>query len=371
MGSAVGSIPANRRRRDLRRASAVGLAAVAISVGPLLAQTAPQSGSQPRYPHAFLQKHLGFTEKELRQTEQGRPVVKALETNLDREIAIFGIIWIEAEPDQFVSTVRDIERFERGAGVLGVRKIGEPPALADFAAMTLPADDLKALRTCKLGDCRVKVDEPALKRYQTEVDWSARDALAQANVLARELMLETVLKYQQGGNKSLGEMRDHRRPTFIGEEFAGMLANSPYLPEYLPALHDYLKDYPSGKPAGAEEFFYWSKVNFGLQDTVRVNHVVIYRNPNAPSDVAIASKMLYATHYFHTALEMRYVARDTARPDARGFYLMTLLRSRSDGMTGVFGGTIRRRAVKGSSEGLTKHLLAVKRSLEAAAREGV
>ena len=103
-----------------------------------------------------------------------------------------------------------------------------------------------------------------------------------------------------------------------------------------------------------EEFFYWSNVNFGLRDTVRLNQVVVYRNPEAPGDVAIASKMLYATHYFYTALDLRYLAHDTGRPDARGFYLMTLLQSRSDGMTGLFGGVIRRRAVKGSTEGLVE-----------------
>ncbi len=326
---------------------------------------APQEGATPRYPHAFLQKYLAFSDKDLRQVEQGRPVVKSLDTKVNREIAIFGIIWIEAEPGGFVDRVRDIERFERGAGVLQIKKIGEPPAIEDFDALTLSDDDLKALPKCKVGDCSMKVDEGALKRYQTEVDWRAPDARAQANRLARQLLFETLQAYQRGGNQSLGLLRDNKRPTFIGDEFVGMLANSPYLPEYLPDLHRYLLEYPRAKPDGAEEFFYWSKVNFGLHDTVKLNHVVIVHNPSAPTDVAIASKMLYASHYFHTALELRYLARDTGRPEAHGFYLMTLLRSRSDGMTGVLGGTIRRRAVKGSSEGLSKHLVALKRELEA------
>jgi hypothetical protein len=351
--------------RRARRALACGIAGGAFGLVSLWGQAPPQSGTPPRYPHAFLQEHLAFTAKELREVEQGRPVVKALDTKVNREIAIFGIIWIEADTDRFVASVRDIERFERGAGVLQIKKIGEPASLADFDAMTLSADDLKALPRCKLGDCFVKVDAEALKRYQTEIDWSARDARAQANQLARRLLFETLQAYQRGGNGSLGLLRDNKRPTFIGEEFVGMLENSPYLPEYLPDLHRYLLEYPAGKPEGAEEFFYWSKVNFGLHDTVRLNHVVIVHNPNAPTDVAIASKMLYASHYFHTALELRYLARDTGRPAAHGFYLMTLLRSRSDGMTGVLGGTIRRQAVKGSSEGLSKHLVAIKGELEA------
>jgi hypothetical protein len=336
---------------------------VAWCVVPWLLFGQPESAE--RYPQSFLKQQLGFTNVELRLVEVGLPVVKELDTRLKREIAIFGIIWIETDPEAFVASFRDIEQFERGAGVLVTKKISDPPSLADFEAMTLSKDDLRALRTCRIGDCLVKVDAQSLARFQKEVDWNARDSAAQANALARQLLLETLLAYQQGGNGSLGQLRDQERPTFIGEEFLGILEGAPYLPMYAPALYDYLKNYPSGRPPDAEEFFYWSDVNFGLRDTVRLNHVVVYRNPSAPGNVVIASKMLYATHYFYTALDLRYLARDTSRPDARGFYLMTLLRSRSDGMTGFFGGMVRRRAVKGSVDGLTKHLEVVKRRLEA------
>jgi hypothetical protein len=346
---------------------------VALCVVPWLLLGQPDSGE--RYPQSFLRRQMAFTNVELRLAEVGLPVVKELDTQLKREIAIFGIIWIEADPEAFVASFRDIEQFERGGGVLVTKKIGDPPSVADFAEMTLSKDDVKALPKCRIGDCLVKVDARSLARFQNEINWKARDAEAQANALARQMLLETVLAYQQGGNGSLGQLRDQERPTFIGEEFISMLEGAPYLQRFAPALYDYLRDYPSGRPSNVEEFFYWSNVNFGLRDVVRLNHVVLYRNPSAPSDVVIASKMLYATHYFYTALDLRYLARDTGRPDTRGFYLMTLLRSRSDGMTGFFGGLVRRRAVKGSMEGLNKHLQAVKRRLEAAngtnGREGV
>ena len=41
---------------------------------------------------------------------------------------------------------------------------------------------------------------------------------------------------------------------------------------------------------------------FGLKPTIRINHVVIDERPEA---VAVASKQIYATHYFWTALELR------------------------------------------------------------------
>lgn len=343
-----------------RRARCARLAAAFV----LVVSAAAAAQAPAREPQAFLREHLAFTNVELRLAEVGRPVVKELETGLKREITIVGVIRIEADPEAFVAAVTDIERFERGAGVLATKKISDPPTVADFDTMTLAKGDLKALPKCRIGDCLVKIDRAALARFRTEVDWSARDAEAQANALARRLLYETLLAYQREGNAGLGELYDRAHPTVVGEEFAGMLEDERYLPVRVPELYDYLRTYPAGKPETAEEFFYWSKVNFGLRDTIRLNHVVVYRNPHAPWEVAIASKLLYATHYFNTALDLRYVMRGTGGAESRGFYLLTMLRSRTDGMTGIFGGTVRRRAVKGSSEGLSKHLLAVKRDLE-------
>jgi len=327
-----------------------------------------QAQAPERSPHAFLTKHVGFTAAELAQVERGAIVTKALERGSPTEVAVFGIVWVEGRIDDFVDRYRDIERLLRGDAVRAIRKLSDPPTLADFAGLTLSDDDLAALPQCRLQKCAVKIDDYALERFQTEVDWSAPDAAAQANALARRLLFDLVTDYRQGGNEALGKLRDQRHPTRIREEFEGLLENSPYLPEYLPALHAYLRDYPAGRPDGTEEFFYWSTVNFGLQDTLRLNHVVTYRDPKAPEEVVIASKMLYASHYFHTALELTYTALDTARPDATGFYLIMVNRSRSDGLTGLFGGLIRSRATSGALSGLQKLLAAEKAAMEGSFR---
>ena len=147
-----------------------------------------------------------------------------------------------------------------------------------------------------------------------------------------------------------------------------MLQNSTYLVRYVPELHRFLDEYPDVELPGAEDYLYWSKVQFGLKPTVRINHVVIYplrSGANEPGAVAIASKMIYASHYFHTALELKFLVQDTARPVTdKGYYLISVNRSRSDGLTGLFGGIVRATAQSEARKGLESGLVAAKAVLE-------
>ena len=76
--------------------------------------------------------------------------------------------------------------------------------------------------------------------------------------------------------------------------------------------------------------------------------------------------MIYATHYFWTALELRVLLRDPQR--GQGFWFVSESRSRSDGLGG-FTGRIIRGKVRGESEKATAALLQLtKRRMEAPTR---
>jgi hypothetical protein len=325
--------------------------------------------SEPREPHNFLRNHIGFTDTDFQNLDEGQAVTKVLRSDVKTEVAVFGIVWVDAPLDSFVRWQKDIERFEGGDAVQAIKKISDPPKLEDFDNLTLPEEDLKAIPKCKVGDCEVKVGEQSLARLQNEVDWSAPDAHDQANRLIRQIVLEFTREYVQNGDRSFGALRDKKRPLFIDQEFDGLLENSPFLIEYIPEFHRYLDDYPNAELPGAESFLYWSKVKFGLRPTVRLSHVVVYpMGPGEDASVAIGGKMLYASHYFHTALELRFLVKDAARPDAEGFYLLSLNRSRSDGLTGLFGGIVRSKAESEAQKGLASALESGRDVLEDAHR---
>jgi hypothetical protein len=75
----------------------------------------------------------------------------------------------------------------------------------------------------------------------------------------------------------------------------------------------------------------------GLKPTIRISHLTIREGPD---DTMVASKMLYGSHYFWTALELRTLVPDPAR--GPGFWFVTVSRSRSDGLGGFTGMIVRK-----------------------------
>jgi len=132
----------------------------------------------------------------------------------------------------------------------------------------------------------------------------------------------------------------------------------------LPDFYRYLLDYPRVRPANVEDTFYWSKVKFGLKPTLRVVHVVIWRNTAAEQVAyAIAEKQLYASHYFETALDLAFCVRGTD-PKQSGFYLIMTLSSEQAGLTGLKGSIIRKAASGRSVSSLNQALTTIRNTLE-------
>jgi hypothetical protein len=313
----------------------------------------------------FLRQQLRLTPAQVAAVERGEAVAVDVPSSLAREIVVGGVVRIEAPADRLVALVRDIERLESGAGFLRTKKISEPPVLEDFSTLVLPASDIADLEKCRPGKCDVKLGQGAFDVLKT-IDWKAPDHVAQANTLARQMALDYVSAYRKGGNQELAIYRDRANPQFIAQEFDEMVKRVLDLPHPLPALATYLVEYPGGpRPPGAEDFFYWSLAQFGLKPVVRINHVAIFPGEaGGHTRHVIATKQLYASHYFHTALELRAVVDDSDRP-GRAHYLFALNAARSDGLTGAFGSLVKAKARSGSREGLQKALAGTKAIVEA------
>ena len=324
----------------------------------------PASADLPPEVRKFLFRDLQLDEKQLKRIDAGQSFVTAMHTERREEIALFGLIRIEATTEFFLSKFRNIVEFEKGPNVLQSGIFNSTPQASDVAGLTWEPDDLQQIGECKRNDCGVRLPHGSLLTLQASVNWSAKNAYDQANELLRQRMIDLVTAYQTRGDRALPVYTKDGKSIRVKDGFHLLLKNSRFLKLHLPELVSYLRNYPYEKNPNAEDLFYWQKGKFGgLQPVIRASHVVILRMEGDPgTSYAIASKMLYANHYFRDGLEVRLLLSDACA--GCGFYLLVVNRSHADGMTGFKGLFVRGSAVKKSVASLEKWLRRIKSRLE-------
>jgi len=341
-------------------AGAARVAAVVLSLPLVLAGARAQPAGFPASLETYFTASINLTPDERTRLFAGAPVTRLLDSDPAREVAVFGAVWIAAPIDRYVRAVADIERFERGDSFLFTRKISDPPHPEDFAGFQVTDDDFNDLRQCQPSNCAVKISQEGLDRIRRDVHWSSPSARAELDAVMRRLALEYVNAYRAGGNAELAVYRDKTHPTFVAQEFESMVGRMPELTIHLPEVRRYLLEFPRYALGEARSFLYWQNVVFGLKPTIRINHVVI---TDGPQGAVVASKMIYASHYFWTALELRVLVPDPAR--GQGFWFVNVNRSRSDGLSGFVGRIVRGTVRRETQDGMDAALRTTKARLEA------
>lgn len=309
---------------------------------------------------AYLTRTVRLTAAERQRLAEGTPVMKLLDGDGSKEVTVFGAIWINATVARYLSLLDNIETFERGQGFRMTRRISSPPRLDDFSTMQLPEEDIESLKTCRIGHCEVKLDEQGIGRVRSEVNWSAPAAGTSANALIRELLLSYVRGYVTAGDARIPIYRDKTQPTLVGADLREMIAELPDITPFMPAVRRDLLADPPTTPAGSPSFLYWQETEFGLKPTIRISHLNVWNGRDA---TVVVSKMLYATHYFGAALELRGLFPDPAR--GPGFWFVSVNRSRLDGLSGFTGVFVRHRVRSGVLDGTRRMLQTTRQKVEA------
>jgi hypothetical protein len=225
---------------------------------------------------------MGFSELDLRKIEQGKVLTKALDSEAKNEVAIFGVILIEVPTGFFLEKFRDIEQFKKNEKVLEIGRFSEPPTRSDLNDFTLEPGDLRDIRKCRVGKCKIKLPAEVIERFQRKIDWSAPGHSFLVTTLAKEMLIEYVTSYLKGGNTALTVYHDQKIPVSLEEQFRELLQESPYLLDDVPEFHEYLERFPEVELSGVEDFVYWSKEDIGLKPVTTLTHVSIYqRDPQS------------------------------------------------------------------------------------------
>jgi hypothetical protein len=321
-----------------------------------------QSANAARFParlETYLTTVVRTSSAERKLLLDGSPITKFLNTDPAREISVFGAVWIDASPHRYVEAVKDIENFEHSKTFMITKRISVPPKIDDFANWQLPEEDFTDLKTCRVGKCELKLSGQTIEKLRAEIDWKKPTAKAAVEDDLRRLAYRYVTEYLKNGNNALAVYLDGAKPTVVGTEFESMIDRMPTLTEYQPELRRYLLNFPNGTFPNSTSFLYWQVTQFGLKPTMRISHLVIRENPE---ETLVASKMLYASHYFWTALELRVLVSDPSR--GKGFWFVTVNSSRTDGMSGFFGRFIRGRIRREVQKSVLAYLAETKNKLE-------
>ena len=265
------------------------------------------------------------------------------------------MINIHAGADEFLKSYRDSMRRKSNAAILEIGSFSKEPALADLQDLTIDPGDIEDLKACVVGDCDVKLSASMIERFRREIDWESPDYQLKVTNLFKQMLLEYVRDYVTRGEAALIQYNDKRDLVSLATGQRALAAASSY-------INDVLADQKSDLHL-VEDAIVWSKIKFGLKPVLAINHVTIYRRDrDVGPQVLIASKQIYANHYFNASHAL--TAFVSVPGAAAAEYLVYENRSLADGLEGPFSKIKREVVEKKALEGLRAILQHSKSSLE-------
>lgn len=327
-----------------------------VAAGVLGAPLSQPAGRQAE-PHAFLRTAAGFSPDDLARLDRGEPIARVLDTDR-REVAIVGAVRVAAPQAKLFERYRDISSLKSSDVVLQIGRFGTPPSPDDLRSLEFESYDLETIRACKPGDCGVRLSSANMERFARDVNWSAADWRQRAGDLWRRLLVADAAAYVANG--TLGDYRNKATPLDIAQEFNVIFDSSKYFEGVSPEFFAYLRRFPSISLPGAENILYWSKDDI-YRPVTRVTHLVLYpASGGARRPGLIATKQIYAAHYFDAGLGLTCAFDD----GASGFYMLSVNRVRTRSLTSFTRGVVRAIVQRRSREAMEGILRSTKAALE-------
>jgi hypothetical protein len=275
----------------------------------------------------FFKERIQLNGGQIRDISNGKVVTKVLDAHDKYGVLTFGAVHINATIAEYASVYRDVDKLQGQMVYLIVQEFGKdgaPVKLSDFDRFVVEKKDVDEIEKCRPGNCEIQLGDMA--SFQNLIDWKSNDRYAQVNEVARHELLEGMNRYIAGGLKALGSYRDRKNPLSLYDAMKTMIDRAGFLQrEDAPQLYQYIVEYPQDKLEGAEDFFYWEKIDFGQEITNRVNHVTMAPISSSSSvKFVVANKQLYASRYIRVALQLYACVPDSPDQSKPGFFLVEI-----------------------------------------------
>lgn len=293
--------------------------------------------------HKTLLDKAGFLESDFAILEQGKTVVHLLPVKHKREVAVCGLIKLGVPAEMFLESFLQTMTEKNNQAILEIGRFSSAPILADLQGLTFEDRDIEDLKECVTGACKMKLSAAMIERLHAEVDWQAPDYRSQANRLLKIMLLDYVRDYLSRGDDALIEYHDKAQAVRLGDEHRALMGSTTY-------LNQQFQGFMKSEVSLMENVIVWSKIKFGLKPVIAFNHIMVYKRvQQSGPQILVASKQIYANHYFDASLGLTaFVQVAGVHPQA---YLFYENRSRADGLEGAFSkikrGIVEERAVEG------------------------
>ncbi|HEY3025570.1 MAG TPA: hypothetical protein VGJ55_05435 [Pyrinomonadaceae bacterium] len=308
---------------------------------------------------AALQKSLReqatLAETDFAALQQGQTVVRLMPVKDKREVAVFGLVSLQAPADVFLQSYRESMTRKSNSAILEIGSFSAVPTLEDLQSLTFEDRDIDDMKECVVGDCKLKLSASMINRFHKEMDWEAPDYRVRASELLKRILLDYVRDYLARGDMALIEYNDKPNEVRLVEDQRALMAAPGYLNNILPEFPQHLKGFTKPETSVVEDAIVWSKFKFGLKPVIAINHIMVFKHEQASGpQILVASKQIYANHYFDSSLALTAFVNVTG--ESPGSYLIYENRSRTDGLEGAFS-KIKRGIVEGRAVASLKTIL--------------
>src|SRR5687767_5648473 len=115
----------------------------------------------------FLTAGIRLSPQELATLGRGGTVARMLPTRDGDDVAVFGAVHVNIPRSFFTERQADVTRALLTPTRVQVHRFSDPAVATDVHALTISADDLKELRSCRPGDCTFKLPATDMERFRT------------------------------------------------------------------------------------------------------------------------------------------------------------------------------------------------------------
>jgi hypothetical protein len=287
--------------------SSVTYAVVMICTGLFLCSPGEAAAALPTVDE--FREALHISEADKQRILDGKIVDWSPSEGSDRELALGMAFLAKTNPEKLAQMYRESAVTKEISVITARGQITEEGAMSELAEVQLvPNGEKEARRYLEVepGD-KLNLDAKEMAAFHTLKSTSKKGEVPvmEVEALIRQGLLARYQAYRAKGLPGIAPYeRGHGTQRRAGDELSLFTKELTLAAKYLPALHNFLMNYPSGMPEdeakNLEEFYYWLNIDVFGRPTYVLVHRILYRASDA---VLFIERQFYASHDYNSMLQ--------------------------------------------------------------------